>query len=110
MIPQIENVRTAASQPSGTPVVTLPPLATPLKLQFIRLGNGHVTGTLEPYTDPDCGCRVTTTFEGTFSGPNRIEGTYVTKGIDLFQHSNGRWTVKRQQVATTSTSRKNADR
>jgi hypothetical protein len=74
----------------------------PLKIQFVRLGDKRVTGTLEPYTDPDCGCRVVTTFVGVFTSPNTIEGTYTTRGTDmLHQTTGGQWKVTRQKSAAT---------
>ena len=75
MIPRFQSVR--MTQENSGPAIARPaPPAEPLKVRFIRLGDGKVTGTMEPYVDPDCSCRVTTTFLGRFAGPNTIEGTY----------------------------------
>jgi len=102
MVPAIQSVRIAVgTNPEGQTI--RPQLATEaLKLRFIRLGEGRVTGTLEPYKDPDCGCMVTTTFEGKFLGTNTIGGTYVTTGFGFHQETGGRWKVTRQNNTSTS--------
>lgn len=49
-----------------------------LKISFIRKEGGNLSGTLEPYRDPECACTVTTTFQGTFRDARTIEGTFST--------------------------------
>jgi hypothetical protein len=49
-----------------------------LTIHFVRKEGGSVTGTLDPYGDPECGCQVSTTFQGTFTDARTIEGTYTT--------------------------------
>ena len=49
-----------------------------LKIHFVRKEGGSVNGTLDPYRDPDCGCPVTTTFQGMFRDARTIEGTFTT--------------------------------
>jgi hypothetical protein len=49
-----------------------------LTIHFVRKEGGSVTGTLDPYGDPECGCQVNTTFQGTFTDARTIEGTYTT--------------------------------
>ena len=102
MIPAIENLKIAVETGNQTPVVRQPEPAEPLKIKFIRLGEGRITGTLEPYTDPDCACTVTTTFEGRFNGANRIEGTYITAGRASPRATTGQWKVTRKIVAATT--------
>ena len=63
-----------------------------LRIAFVRIANGAVTGTLDPYTDPDCKCTVQTTFTGTLKG-DTIEGTFVTRGSQLPAEQTGRWRV-----------------
>lgn len=64
-----------------------------LSIAFVRVAGGDVSGTLDPYTDPDCQCTVQTTFTGTLRG-NTIEGSFVTRGAGREQ--TGRWRVTRQ--------------
>jgi len=101
MTPKVGNFRFSTEQRPDVPVVTPQALGEPLRIRFIRLGDGRITGTLEPYTDPECGCKVTTVFEGTLKGPDRIAGNYLTSGSDGYQ-SKGKWTVVRQRVARTT--------
>ena len=73
----------------------------PLRIRFVRAESGTITGTLDPYKDPDCGCTLTTTFAGKFTGPDRIEGTFHSRGAD-FGHvpADGKWSVTRQKPGT----------
>jgi hypothetical protein len=64
-----------------------------LRVAFVRVGAGQVSGVLEPYVAPDCQCRVTTSFSGTVRD-NVIEGTFVTRGAGALEQS-GRWRVSR---------------
>jgi hypothetical protein len=71
MIPQSAGNEAAAdpSQAARRQVLTI---------HFVRKEGGSVTGTLDPYADPECACQVNTTFQGTFSDARTIEGTYTT--------------------------------
>lgn len=66
-----------------------------LSIRFVLVNDTQVTGVLDPYKDPDCGCTLTTTFQGTLRG-DVIEGTFHSEGAS-FGHipQNGRWRVKR---------------
>jgi hypothetical protein len=96
MIPRVQTFRVTSQERPDVPVARPEAMSEPLKIRFIRLGEGRLTGTLEPYNDPECGCRVNTTFEGRFTSNNVIEGTYITKGEGLHQETSGRWKVTRQ--------------
>jgi hypothetical protein len=65
-------------------------------ITFIRKEGGSMNGVLDPYRAPDCDCTVTTTFAGTFTDANTIEGTYTTvpskPGASV---TGGTWKVKR---------------
>jgi hypothetical protein len=54
------------------------PGRTVLKIHFVRKEGGNLSGTLDPYQDPDCGCPVMTTFQGSFRDAHTIEGTFST--------------------------------
>ncbi|MFN2566944.1 MAG: hypothetical protein ABR499_18250 [Gemmatimonadaceae bacterium] len=64
-----------------------------LRVAFVRVAAGQVSGMLEPYVAPDCQCQVTTSFTGTVQG-DVIEGTFVTRGAAGLEQS-GRWRVSR---------------
>jgi hypothetical protein len=48
-----------------------------LSMKFIRKEGGTLHGTLDPYRAPDCDCLVNTTFEGSFTDANTIQGTFT---------------------------------
>lgn len=90
-----ENVIVPASQPmvNGRQVV---PARQLLTIHFVRKEGNAVVGLLDPYVDPDCACRVTTTFQGVFIDGRTIEGTYNTISAELaYIPANGRWKVTR---------------
>jgi hypothetical protein len=63
----------------------------------------YSTRRLAPYDDPECGCRVMTTFSGHFADNNTIEGTYDTRGGSFdHQPSGGKWKVIRQASSATN--------
>jgi hypothetical protein len=67
-----------------------------LKIHFLRKESRNVTGTLDPYVDPDCSCRVTTTFVGAFTDDATIGGTFTTSRVDRTGPvASGRWRVAR---------------
>jgi hypothetical protein len=65
-----------------------------LAISFVRVTANFVRGTLEPYRDPICGCRLHTVFNGELKG-SLIEGTYQTYHVDTREKREGTWTVKR---------------
>ena len=89
--------RTAADQPSVESQRAQLALRSSqvLRIAFVRVADSTVTGTLDPYTDPNCKCTVQTTFTGTLRG-NTIEGTFVTRGSQLPSEQTGRWRVTRR--------------
>jgi hypothetical protein len=91
----------AALTASGTPgtVASPAPMAAHgqvLTIRFVRLEGSHLVGRLDPYTDPVCGCRLTTVFTGDFKGNDVIEGTFQTTGAELHHPlTSGKWKVSR---------------
>lgn len=70
--------------------------ATPLKIEFVKVKQGEVKGTIAPYTDPGCSCEVQTTFMGTL-GDDAINGTFETKVSTSGQIQTGTWSVMRKR-------------
>jgi hypothetical protein len=70
------------------------PSSTVLAIRFVRVEHGHVSGTLDPYADPQTGARLLTTFGGELNG-NTITGTYTTT-LQSGETQTGRWTVQRR--------------
>lgn len=75
----------AASQMRETRVLTI---------RFVRVERGHVSGTLDPYAEPQTGARLLTTFTGELNG-NTITGTYITR-LPSGETQTGRWSVQRR--------------
>lgn len=100
MVPFAGNAQMGPIVQNDVPTAARTAVPQPLKIKFIRLGGNRISGILEPYNDPDCGCTVRTMFTGTVTGPNKIEGTYTTAASGLYQPTKGRWTVERQSIAT----------
>ena len=70
------------------------PASTVLTIRFVRVEHGHVSGTLDPYADPQSGARLLTTFSGELSG-NTIAGAYTTR-LPSGGTQTGRWSVQRR--------------
>ena len=70
------------------------PASTVLTIRFVRVEHGHVSGTLDPYADPQTGARLLTRFSGELSG-NTIAGTYTTQ-LPSGEMQTGRWSVQRR--------------
>ena len=70
------------------------PTSEVLSINFVRVEQGRVNGTLAPYADPQTGARLLTTFAGELSG-NTITGTYTTR-LASGETQTGRWTVQRK--------------
>ena len=106
MVPKTNVVSTLPSEHPGMPIAQAQKPGEPLTIRFVRMSGGSVSGTLAPYNDPECGCRVVTTFAGRFTDSNTIEGTYSTKGTSIgHQPSAGQWKVTRQSSTPTDTPR-----
>jgi hypothetical protein len=66
-----------------------------LSIHFVFVTADEVSGVLDSYRDPDCGCTLRTTFVGTLRG-DTIEGTYRSEGSGIGHNpQTGRWRVKR---------------
>jgi hypothetical protein len=69
-----------------------------LTIHFVRKEGNRVVGLLDPYTDPACACRVTTTFQGAFIDGRTIEGPYNTISSELARApARGQWKVTRSK-------------
>jgi len=78
----------------STPPANQRPMSEVLTINFVRVEQGRVNGTLAPYADPQTGARLLTTFTGQLSG-NTITGTYTTR-LTSGETQKGRWTVQRK--------------
>ncbi len=96
MIPAGSRQAVVSALPGGPPFTQAGPTPAVLTIRFVRLEQGHVSGTLDPYRAPDCDCVVSTTFVGTLAG-ERITGTYTTRGVPRDAPVTGRWEVRRRR-------------
>lgn len=76
LIPRPDSLLTPAEREMVANVGT--PRRSVLKITFIRKQGGNLSGTLDPYRDPECACTVITTFQGSFKDAGTIEGTFST--------------------------------
>jgi hypothetical protein len=65
-----------------------------LRIVFVRASGDSVSGTLDPYQDPQCSCAASTSFRGRLAG-NRIEGSFVTVRTGA-EPVRGSWMVMRR--------------
>jgi len=65
-----------------------------LRITFVRAEATDVFGVLEPYEDPDCGCRLETSFSGRIDG-DRVQGTFISRHIESGEVARGEWSVHR---------------
>jgi len=87
--------RYRAGEPISVPREA-PETLQPLTIQFVRVEDGMVKGTLDAYWDPDRQCEAYTTFLGRVY-PDRIEGTFRTTFSRPAADATGQWVVKRNQ-------------
>lgn len=95
MIPRGFGRPLQAAGPAGAPGAPAPPRSSVLSISFVRVAQGHVSGTLAPYADPETGEQLYTTFEGRLRG-DAIEGTFTTRRAGAAGTQTGQWKVTRQ--------------
>lgn len=71
------------------------PIPQVLAIAFVHAEGGTLTGRLEPYRDPECGCPLTTVFTGTLAEPDVIRGSFTTTGPPGHLGGSGDWSVRR---------------
>ncbi|NIS01616.1 MAG: hypothetical protein GWN99_11215 [Gemmatimonadetes bacterium] len=84
-------------RPADDPAADARDAPTPkiLSISFVQVEGGKVSGTMDPYRDPDCGCAVYTTFTGTLKG-DLIDGTFVSRPAHGAAYR-GTWQVTRKK-------------
>ena len=78
--------------PGGIPELSSRP--QPLTISFVQCSDGGVSGRLDPYRDPVCGCLLLTTFSGRITA-DTIQGTFVTVHQDMGRKVEGQWRAVR---------------
>ena len=90
-----KGARFAVAADRPVPGPGAPAINQVLTIRFVRMQGNRVAGILDPYDDPDCACRLQTTFIGLFDGGSRIEGTFESRGSMDHPLSTGKWEVAR---------------
>ncbi len=85
--PEAGRIQTIGSRPTTSRVLTI---------HFVRAEGGTVSGSLEPYTDPGCGCTLDTQFIGRMEGDS-IRGTFTSRHIQAGHTDHGTWVVRRKR-------------
>lgn len=67
-----------------------------LTITFVRAAAGQVSGALDPYQDPTCGCTLRTTFTGRLDG-DVIAGTFTSLHLGTGRTTGGDWRVRRHR-------------
>jgi hypothetical protein len=83
----------AYDRPSG--IAPDAPPARTLTIRFVRVQGDTVSGRLDPYRDPTCGCRLLTTFRGRLNG-NTLRGRYETLHEEAGNVVRGKWEAERK--------------
>jgi hypothetical protein len=71
------------------------PHGTILTIRFVRAADGRLTGTMDPYWDPERSCEATATFYGAI-GDGRMDGTFTSLCADGVHAIRGHWSVLRR--------------
>ena len=79
---------------SAPPACATSPRSAVLTINFVRVDQARVTGTLAPYADPETGAQLFTAFAGQVRG-DVIEGTYTTHVARGLDSQTGQWKVTR---------------
>lgn len=66
-----------------------------LTIRFVRVRGDSVSGRLDPYRDPMCGCRAQATFAGRLKG-NTLKGRYESLHEGNGRTITGRWEAERK--------------
>lgn len=92
----LSHEASSVDYPRADPDELLPPVSSIIEITVVRIEGDRVLGTMEPYWDPDCGCRAQTVFEGKLSR-KEISGTFSTRreSADRMVLA-GQWRVDRE--------------
>jgi hypothetical protein len=73
-----------------------------ISIRFVRIQAGRVRGQLDMYRDPECGCRLDTSFEGTLRA-DTLSGTFSSRHLESGHVRHGHWRAVRTIVAGNGT-------
>ena len=94
MVPRGWNQAVSPERRAGGQIVE--PLAQRLlQIRFVRVSDGEVSGEMERYRDPDCGCLLRTVFRGRRKG-DILSGTYLSYHSAGGPPTSGSWRAERK--------------
>ncbi|MEW5917677.1 MAG: hypothetical protein AB1762_14830 [Gemmatimonadota bacterium] len=67
-----------------------------LTVKFVRVEGQRISGAIDPYPSPDCGCKLVTTFRGELKG-DRIEGDFAIHHEHEQKVQSGTWFALRDK-------------
>jgi len=67
----------------------------PLTIRFVRVTGGEISGELDRYRDPECGCLLKTIFRGSLRG-DTLSGRYESRHEGGEPPATGRWRAVRR--------------
>jgi hypothetical protein len=70
----------------------------PLTIRFVRVTGGEISGELDRYRDPECGCLLRTLFRGSLKG-DTLSGRYESLHEGGESPATGRWRAVRRPPA-----------
>ena len=77
-------------------------------IRFVMTSGDRLSGLLDPYEDPECGCTLMTVFEGRIQA-GTIAGGYVSTNTQTGEVTRGEWKVTRRRASSPATEVGNAD-
>ena len=103
MVPR--NDQNTGNTAADDPIRKPPPSVALLTIRFVAAARNEIRGVLDPYTDPVCGCLLTTRFQGRLNG-DEITGTFESTGTEIFHGTTqGKWSVRRSPLTGRSEKR-----
>jgi hypothetical protein len=90
-----ERPNTGEDKPGAQMRESTPP--TLLYIRFVRVSGGQVSGELERYRDPDCGCLLRTVFLGWLTG-DTLSGQYLSYHQEGGPPDGGHWRAVRKKL------------
>lgn len=94
MIPRGSQIPLKPPTQTGKPRTEVQPLEV-LKINFVQISGGRVSGKIDPYWDPDNKCVLLAFFDGVLKG-DTIKGTFRTRRENSGYFYTGNWEVRRK--------------
>lgn len=94
MIPRGSQTPFQPATPTGEPKTATQSIEV-LKINFVQISGGRVSGKIDPYWDPDNKVTLLTFFDGLLEG-DTIKGTFRSRNEQSGSFYTGQWEVRRK--------------